>query len=275
MDYFNDAYRPFEVTHLSNSFNLRILNSIRDYMPSGARNESCCLRTEPGKLEEVYMNSKTNKKLPPNPSVYGLPSGSSNTSSELSLIDSDDEPNGSEEGSNFDDLSTHPTATNTSSFMAPLTSRLSIDTARAELATRFHVSAYPLVRYLGELEVYPPEQQLPSGTAQTDDKCEPCEPNMSKLDLQLYKNYVNIGRSSDWRLITDVMCVHPGDRESQANELKLEYAACFGWIPSRSDESVRREYRNVFKSMMSPAPSEADFKLYCNHVACRSIEVVK
>jgi hypothetical protein len=255
-DYFNDAYRPFEVTLLSNSFNLQILNTIRDYMPSGARNESpFCLRSGPGKLKEVYLKSNSGKKLPPNPSVYGLPSGSSSTSSELSLIDSDDDPDRSDDASNFDDLSTHPTAMNTSSFMMNNTRRLSVEESRAEFFSRFQVSAYPMIRYLSELDAYPPEQ-LTIETVPTHDLCEPCEPNMSKNDLHLYKSYVKVGRSNDSRLNIDTT---------------TDYASFFQ--TSKSDERIRQEYTSVFESMVSPTPNEADFKLYCNHVAGRSITI--
>lgn len=89
MDYFFDAYRPFEVTYFDASFSLQILNTVRDFMPSNSTNYSpFCLRLGPGKLKEVYLSMPSSKRLPPNPSVHGLPSSSS-TTSDLSLMESD------------------------------------------------------------------------------------------------------------------------------------------------------------------------------------------
>lgn len=96
MDYYFDAYRPFEINYLASLFSLQILNTIRDYMPSGAIDFSpFCLRLEPGKIKEVYLKIQNDKKLPPNPSVYG---GiiSSSSDSELSLMDSRESSDSSE-----------------------------------------------------------------------------------------------------------------------------------------------------------------------------------
>lgn len=112
IDYYDDAYRPYEVTYLASSFSNQILHTIKDFMPVGVTNYSpFCLRLGPGKLKEKYLRLPSNKRLPPNPSVYGLPSTSS-SASELSILDSDQS-----DDSDLDDLSTHPTAMNTSSFM--------------------------------------------------------------------------------------------------------------------------------------------------------------
>jgi hypothetical protein len=247
IDYFNEAYRPYEFTHLSNSFNLQILNTIRDYMPSGAKDESpFCLRTGPGKLKEVYLKSQSNKKLPPNPSVYGLPSSSSSASSELSFIDSDD---GSEDGS-LDDLSTHPTAMNTSSFLMANNSRLSVENARADLNSRFHSSGYPMLRYLSEPDVYSIEEEA-GGALQTTDLCRLCESKTAKTDLELYKNYINIGRTNDSKVIPSV----------------AKYAEFFDLLSALTDSTKAQEYETIFKSVITPTPSETDFKLYCNYVS--------
>lgn len=112
IDYYDDAYRPYEITYLASSFSNQILHTIKDFMPVGVTNYSpFCLRLGPGKLKEKYLGLPSNKRLPPNPSVYGLPSTSS-SASELSILDSD-----LSDDSDLDDLSTHPTAMNTSSFM--------------------------------------------------------------------------------------------------------------------------------------------------------------
>lgn len=276
-DYFNDAYRPFEVTLLSSSFSLQILNTIRDYMPSGAKNESpFCLRSAPGKLKEVYMKSQSSKKLPPNPSVYGLPSGSSSTSSELSLIDSDDDLDDSEDESDFDDLSTHPTAMNTSSFLlANSSNRLGeLNDSRTTLTSRIRAQdTYPIIRYLSELDVHNAGQRYIGG--EPNDLCELCEPNMSQIDLKLYKNYVNIGQSNDWELKTDSMSLNQEDQEERMEKLRGGYEYSFSSLIDRSVVAkARQEYGDIFEAMMAPAPSEADFKLYCNHVAGRSIDVL-
>lgn len=116
VNYFADAYRPYELSYLSTSFSIQILHTIKDFMPIGANHHSpFCLRLGPGKLKEKYLSSR--KRLPPNPSVYGLPSTSS-SASELSLLDSD-----LSDESNLDDLSTHPTAMNTSFVMTNSFSR--------------------------------------------------------------------------------------------------------------------------------------------------------
>jgi len=160
VDYFFDAYRPFEMSYLSSSFSLQILNTVRDYMPSGSHNPSpFCLRLGPGKLKELYLrqSSKSNKRLPPNPSVYGLPSTSSAASSEVSSVISDDDDLSAEDEDNeqqtryqerrrfsntLDDLSTHPSAMNTSSFL--LTNDTNIK----------YRNDYSIMRYLDESQQY-------------------------------------------------------------------------------------------------------------------------
>lgn len=179
-DYYSDAYRPFEITHLSSAFSLQILNTIRDFMPSGASHYSpFCLRLGPGKLKEMYLRLAPNKRLPPNPSVYGLPSTSSSTS-DLSLIDSSDN-----DDSDLDDLSTHPTAMNTSSF---------ISNNNTPVSGRKKKENYSLMRYLSE-------DILPHHEA---GEIEPTINNygdmlsvISERDMETYKKYVNFARSTD------------------------------------------------------------------------------
>lgn len=107
---FLDSYRPYEITYITTSFPNQILHTIKDLMPNGSNNYSpFCLRLGPGKLHEKYMNLPPSKQPPSNPSIFGLPSTESNAS-DSSLIESDCES----EDSDFEDLSTHPNAKNTS-----------------------------------------------------------------------------------------------------------------------------------------------------------------
>lgn len=129
IDYFYDAYRPYEFTYFTGLFSIQMLHSVRDLMPNGSLVHSpFCLRLLPGKMHEKYLALPPNKRPPPNPSIFGSPSTASN-SSDLSLLESDDE----EPGSDLDDLSMHPTAINTSYFM----SRNSIAQDSSENYNRF------------------------------------------------------------------------------------------------------------------------------------------
>ena len=176
LDFFFDAYRPFEITYISSMFPLQILNTVRDFMPSTSVNYSpFCLRLGPGKLQEVYLRMLNNKKLPPNPSVYGLPS-SADSNSELSFIDSEEDMN-----SDMDDLSTHPTAMNTSSFLLPD----SIGGKRRE--------DYSIMRYLSD-EILPSEvNDIPEFMDNDYDMFA----SITAVDLDVYKNYISMGNSQD------------------------------------------------------------------------------
>lgn len=176
IDYFGDAYRPYEVTYLATSFSLQILHTIKDFMPIGAVHHSpFCLRLGPGKLKEKYLRMPSNKKLPPNPSVYGLPSTSS-SASELSILDDSEL---SDDGSNeMDDLSTHPTAMNTSLMMLNPTSRIPHENFASK-------------RYLSDEDI------LSTGTERRNDYYGCMVMPISVDDFKLYKNYSLIGKASD------------------------------------------------------------------------------
>lgn len=175
MDYYSDAYRPYEMTFLASCFSVQILQTIRDFMPNGATHYSpFCLRLGPGKLKEKYLKLPSSKKLPPNPSVYGLPSTSSSASELSSLMDSE-----SGDDSDLDDLSTHPTAMNTSSFL--LLGRSTKKEPRESFAIN---------RYLSE-ENFSPHIPKP-----LDDYGGLCV-SATIPDLEVYSNYVKLGKSSD------------------------------------------------------------------------------
>lgn len=176
IDYFGDAYRPYEVAYLATSFSLQILHTIKDFMPIGALNQSpFCLRLGPGKLKEKYLRMPHNKKLPPNPSVYGLPSTSS-SASELSI--KDDSEMSDDGSSDLDDLSTHPTAMNTS-FMAM--NSISMN----------HNGNFALNRYLTDEDIFS------TGTERRIDYYGCMIMPISSEDFQLYKKYTSFGMASD------------------------------------------------------------------------------
>lgn len=101
IDYFRDAYKPYEVTYLSTIFHFQMLNTIRDFMPHQSTDYSpFCLRSRPGRLKEKYLClvSSNGSHLPPNPSVSSLPpADASSDNSDLSIIsDSEDSETGSD-----------------------------------------------------------------------------------------------------------------------------------------------------------------------------------
>lgn len=201
IDYFGDAYRPYEVTYLATSFSLQILHTIKDFMPIGAVHHSpFCLRLGPGKLKEKYLRMPSNKKLPPNPSVYGLPSTAS-SASELSMIDDSEL---SEDGSiEMDDLSTHPTAMNTSLMVM----------------SRNHHEDFALNRYLTDEEIFS------TGTERRIEYYGCMIMPISPEDFQLYKRYTLLGKSPDLtnhdeisqnNLEADIPMAHPTSYKQSA-----------------------------------------------------------
>lgn len=184
IDYFADAYRPYELTYLDTSLSTQILHTIKDFMPNGASHYSpFCFRLSLGRLQEKYLRLPKNKRLPPNPSVYGLPSTSS-SASELSLsIDSD--------LSDLDDLSTHPTAMNTSSLLTMNMSALSTSTKRIPVPASCSTQAPPAVDFnlsenLSEIDFFSPADD------QKDDIYGDLSSQLNQRDLELYKNYCSM-----------------------------------------------------------------------------------
>lgn len=172
VDYFLDAYKPYELTCLSTLFHLQILNTIRDFMPYGAVNYSpFCLRLGPGKLREKYLKLPSNRRLPPNPSVYGLPSNSS-SSSDISILDEEDL---SVQDDQSEILSNQPTTVNFTSSIDGL------DRTRTE--------NYTLMRYLTEEDVASIHREESSQIFHE------VSSTMDANDLALYLEYHMIGRT--------------------------------------------------------------------------------
>lgn len=263
VDYFFEAYRPFEVTLLENLFPSQLLNTVRDYMPGDARDDSpFCLRSTPGKLEEIFMRSHPGKKLLPNPSVYGLPSSDSSSSSKLSLIDSDKDA--SDEGSNFDDLSTHPAAINRSSFA--ITNASANDTSFA--INRSAQVGYPMSRYLSDLEVY---QSFDNMDATSRNHCEISTPSSDKYNIDLFKSYVSIGAAHDCKTFA---AINPDSADLDLESAMSRYMdssllLCSDDLQRQQTELFRlhQEYTKLFASLELLKPSEADLQLYKIHAA--------
>lgn len=183
MEYYFDAYRPFEINYLTSLFSLQILNTIRDYMPSGAIDFSpFCLRLEPGKLKEVYLKIQNDKKLPPNPSVYG---GivSSSSDSELSLMDSR-RSNDSSETSQDEEEGDDDGPSNTKSKISPMKSAI--------IRAHNHDHDYSLMRYLSEEQIPAIQEESPEDLS-IDFKYK----LPSRDDRKLYENYVSIGVTAE------------------------------------------------------------------------------
>lgn len=172
IDFFFDAYRPYEITYFITMFSNQILHTIKDFMPYGSTDYSpFCLRLAPGKLKEKYLKIADSKRLPPNPSVSGIPSTSSSTSS-ISLMDSD-----LTDDTDLDDLSTHPTAVNTSSFMV------------SNMHKRVSTTDYAIQMYLND-----PQDHSMSTEMENDPYGYMILP-ISAEDFEYYKKYVKFGSS--------------------------------------------------------------------------------
>lgn len=172
IDYFLDAYKPYEMTCLTTLLHLQILNTIRDFMPYGATNCSpFCLRLGPGKLKEKYLKLPSNKRLPPNPSVYGMPSNSS-SSSEISILDTDDLSAHDEQE---EELSNHPMA---------------ITYAPTDGSDVIRTENYTLMRYLTEEDVASIKREQPC--LDHDEVGSSLDAN----DMVIYMNYFSIGKTS-------------------------------------------------------------------------------
>lgn len=174
IDYFSDAYRPYELTYLDTSFSLQMLHTIKDFMPSGASQYSpFCLRLSVGKLQEEYSRVSKNKKLPPNPSVFGSPSTSS---SDISITEST-----TSDESDFDDLSTHPIARNNSLAMTNL-----MYNNRGTLGNSnySHSNSFILAQYHNDQDFF-------STISEHREQCYgDITFRLKQSDLDLYKNYV-------------------------------------------------------------------------------------
>ena len=193
IDYYFEAYKPYEVTYLATSFPNQILHTIKDFMPVGTTHYSpFCLRLAPGKLKEKYFQLRSNKRLPPNPSVYGLPSNSS-SASELSLLDISDD-------SDLDDLSTHPTAMNISASM--MTNSLDQDTINDHELRQ--------LLYYDEISV---------GIEPQDECYGSMIMPIATEDLDIYRKYVKFAKSPDHDNILDTCkTVFEADRPANENE---------------------------------------------------------
>lgn len=230
IDYYDDAYRPYEVTYLESSFSNQILHTIKDFMPVGVNNYSpFCLRLGPGKLKEKYLRLPSNKRLPPNPSVYGLPSTSSSASG-ISIMDSD-----LSDESDLDDLSTHPTAMNTSSFMMMNSSGKNPN------------GDYSIQRYLSdEIASLEANEQK-----QVDDYGGMILP-VSVNDYELYKHYCDLANSS------------------KPNEgFELDSGRLEPYLASCPDEPIgrARSSDNPVQLVSCKPLSETDVVLYNNYIS--------
>lgn len=232
INYFLDAYRPYEITYLATSFSFQILHTIKDFMPNGANHFSpFCLRLGPGKLKEKYIHS--NKRLPPNPSVYGLPSNSS-SASELSIMDSNDES----DGSDFDDLSTHPTAMNTSSFML-------LNSSSRRRNSHYN---YTLLRYLKDDEAM-------SMTMNTEQQYGVMTMPINAEDLNLYKKYAQFFKPDNQEPEIDIAIT------TSSNGLK-----CFQWNQGKNyQDKITTDSCSSYKFDYTPL-SELDSTTFSNYV---------
>lgn len=263
VDYFLDAYKPFEVTFLSSLFSSQVLNTVRDYMPSGAENDSpFCLRSAPGRLKEMYMRSNSSKKLPPNPSVSGMPAGSSSSSSELSLMDSDEDDE-DDDGSNWDDLSTRPTAINTSSFAFADT------TFNSEGSVISHRSqdGYPMSRYLSDLQALQASENLDAVSA---NHCEISPPTLDKIDVDLFRSYVNIGKANDCRMFA-ANNPNPWTSHPETSPLSIGMDSCLALNSDDLQQQAilarsRQEFTSLFGSLELLKPSQKDLLLYSSRL---------
>lgn len=170
IDYFLDLYRPYELTCLNTSFPVQILSTIRDFMPQGSMNPSpFCIRLEPGKLREKYLKLPSSKRLPPNPSVYGLPSTSS-SSSDISILDVE----AISEDSDLHELSNH--------------------TKSIHLTTPYrnsdHRGNYTLSRFLATQDTSSIESEFLTNLDYEANY------TMAAQDLALYADYYNIGKTT-------------------------------------------------------------------------------
>lgn len=231
IDYFFDANRPYEITYLASSFSVQILHTIKDFMPFGALNYSpFCLRLGPGKLKEKYLHLPANKKLPPNPSVYGLPSTSSSTS-DLSLLDSD-----ISDSSDSEDLA--------GANMTAMNSSLLLNTSRRKSLNDQSTSMFV--------------NDILNSVSMDKDKAIECygcmDVPLSAADFEIYRIYTQVGKSS---------AAHTDPNDLMVNRIGSTPFYLMANLIPEIDSAVQRTELIEF---VPSAPAQSDLILFNDYI---------
>lgn len=201
IDSYVDYYRPHEFSVLDDVFSLKISNSVRDFMPNCTVNYSpFALRSRPDKRREEVMQKGNTIK---NPSVTGQSSTSSaasSTSSSSNEDSSDDE----------ESLNSEPTLESFSkdsspepiTFKALFPSTKEVYGFEIKKPCRQDILTYKKYVLTGKrangtaLNVFSSNKLniKPLSAIPKDTSYEVTPPVVSKKSIEIYKNYVNLGK---------------------------------------------------------------------------------
>ena len=205
VDGYYEQYRPYELTVFSDTLSFHIPNSCRDFMPNFTADYSpFSVRFRPGKRKESLMGSSGSKIPPPNPSVSGRASTSS-ASSEMES-DSDDEEDSSTDFVNFEVDNSDTESCNYSYGSPYRTSEIGLNFDKRygslirkpeQKAVELYHNYINIGRNAGEIResIDNKSHKLFVKSSEYSDTCfSVSPPKVSKTSLDIYKNYINLGK---------------------------------------------------------------------------------